>query len=266
MRTLIALVVAVLLYLLASIFLNRGYPDGPTSPTVAVESVTVVARYPHDPKAYTQGFYFHDDGFFESTGLYGHSSVRRTGIDGQITRRVMLPVDVFGEGLTYQGDRLIQLTWKARTGFVRDPETLEAVHMFGLPGEGWGLTHSADHLIMSDGSDVLRFLDPKTFHVVRELRVTENHKSVGRLNELEWVDGEIFANIYQTPYIVRIAPDTGKVLGWVDLSTLIAEMGKPPGAANGIAYDAERSRLFVTGKNWPWVFEVISIKQHRRSD
>ncbi|MCB1802110.1 MAG: glutaminyl-peptide cyclotransferase [Gammaproteobacteria bacterium] len=266
MRTLAALIVAFLLYLLASTYLNRGYPDGPTSRTAAVESVAVVGRHSHDPQAYTQGFFFHDDGFFESTGLYGQSSVRRTGIDGQVTRQVMLPANVFGEGLTFQHNRLIQLTWKARTGFVRHPETLEVVDIFGLPGEGWGLTHTADHLIMSDGTNILRFLDPETFHVFRELPVSENGKAIGRLNELEWVDGEIFANVYQTPYIVRIAPDSGKVLGWIDLSPLVAEMGKPPGVANGIAYDAINRRLFVTGKHWPWVYEVARVRNDRNPD
>jgi glutamine cyclotransferase len=226
-----------------------------TAPAVSYQLVHV---YPHDFQAFTQGLIFVDGHLYESTGLNGKSSVRMVDLaTGQILKNYEVPQEYFGEGLTDWGNTLVQLTWQAQKGFVYDRETFTLIKTFAYEGEGWGLTHDGKQLIMSNGSAYLRFLDPKTFRETGRIRVTDDGHPVEKLNELEYVRGEIFANVWQTDKIARISPRTGKVLGWIDLSGIIdkSQLGGDA-VLNGIAYDAVGERLFVTGKLWPKLFEI----------
>jgi len=222
----------------------------------------VVRTYPHDPKAFTQGLEFADGFLYEGTGMNGASGIRRVRLEtGEVLQLQKLEERYFGEGITLFGDAIVQLTWKAETGFVYDRKTFERRRSFSYTGEGWGLTHDTTRLIMSDGSSTLRFLDPKTFKEVGRLNVTDHGRPVAQLNELELVKGEIYANIWQSDRIARISPTTGEVAGWIDLRGLLS----PADAAgvdvlNGIAYDASADRLFVTGKWWPKLFEIRVIR------
>jgi len=221
-----------------------------------VQGFKVVHSYPHDPDAFTQGLFFHDGFLFEGTGLRGRSSIRKVEIEtGRVVQAVELPGEVFGEGITQWGDRIIGLTWTEQTAFVLDLKSFKLWRKFNYPGEGWGITHNEHELIMSDGSPELRFLDPLTFKELRRVRVTADGRPVDQLNELEWVEGQVFANIWQTDRIARIDPKTGRVLGWIDLSGLLRRSGSDD-VLNGIAYDAAKKRLFVTGKLWPRLFEI----------
>jgi glutaminyl-peptide cyclotransferase len=226
----------------------------------------IVHVYPHDAKAFTQGLIFVDGHLFESTGENGRSSVRMVDLStGQVLQKHDLPAEYFGEGLTDWGSSLVQLTWKAQKGFVYDRFSFSVLRSFAYEGEGWGLTHNETQLIMSDGSSQLRFLDPKSFRVTRRIRVTdESGRAMEKLNELEYVHGEIYANIWHRDEIARISPRTGKVLGWIDLSGIIdkRELHDPEAVLNGIAYDASGDRLFVTGKLWPKLFEIRVVAQH----
>lgn len=222
-----------------------------------VQGYKVVKSYPHDPNAFTQGLFFHDGFLFEGTGLHGRSSIRKVDIEtGRVLQAVELPDEFFGEGVTRWGDRLIAITWQQQTAFVLDLKTFKLWRKFSYPGEGWGLTHSERELVMSDGSAELRFLDPATFKELRRVRVTADGRPLAQLNELEWVDGEIFANVWQTDRIARIDPKTGRVTGWIDLTGLLSPRSGTEDVLNGIAYDAAKKRLFVTGKLWPKVFEI----------
>ncbi len=231
----------------------------PALAATPVQSVTVVKSYPHDGDAFTQGLFFHDGFLFEGTGLRGRSSVRKVEIEtGKVLQQVALPPEVFGEGIAPWGDRLIGITWTEQVAYVLDLKTFRLWRTFTYPGEGWGLTHNGSELIMSDGTPELRFLDPHTFQERRRVRVTADGKPVDQLNELEWVEGEILANIWQTDRIARIDPKTGRVTAWIDLRGLLPDSQRPSPEAvlNGIAYDAKGKRLFVTGKLWPKVFEI----------
>ncbi len=224
-----------------------------------VHAYQVIRVYPHARNAFTQGLIYLDGHLYESTGLNGASSVRKVELaTGQVIQQLNLDGRYFGEGLTAWGDELIQLTWRSGRGFVYDRQTLRLRRSFHYAGEGWGLTHNDRHLIMSDGSAVLRFLDPVTFVPAHELRVHDGGVPVQRLNELEYVKGEIYANIWMTDRIARISPTTGQVLGWIDLQGLLpaVERTSTVGELNGIAYDAARDRLFVTGKRWPKLYEI----------
>jgi glutamine cyclotransferase len=220
----------------------------------------VVHVYPHDSRAFTQGLVFADGHLYESTGLHGRSSLRMVDLStGQVLQKYDLPPEYFGEGLTDWGSHLIQLTWKAHKGFVYDRFSFSLLRTFEYKGEGWGLTHDKTHLIMSDGTSYLRFLDPNSFRETRRIRVAdEAGNPVENLNELEYVHGEVYANIWQTDEIVRISPRTGKVLGWIDLSGIIdkRELESTDAVLNGIAYDSTGDRLFVTGKLWPKLLEI----------
>jgi glutamine cyclotransferase len=220
----------------------------------------VVHVYPHDPHAFTQGLIYVDGHLYESTGLNGRSSLRMEDLStGQVMQKYDLPPEYFGEGLTDWGSTLIQLTWQAHTGFVYDRFSFSLLRTFPYQGEGWGLTHDQTQLIMSDGTSYLRFLDPKSFKETMRIRVTdETGRPVEKLNELEYLHGEIYANIWQTDEIVRISPLTGKVLAWIDLTGIIdkRELESPDAVLNGIAYDPIADRLFVTGKLWPRLFEI----------
>ena len=230
------------------------------APPLRGEHYTVVHAYPHDPNAFTQGLVVVDGNLYESTGRQGHSSVRTVDLaTGWVLKQYDLPQEYFGEGLTEWGDTLVQLTWTSGVAFVYDRSTLTLRRTFHYTGEGWGLTHDSTSLILSDGSAVLRFFDPSSFREIRRLGVRdENNRSVKNLNELEYVRGEIYANIWHENRIARISPQTGRVLGWIDLSGLLQpeQVSDPEAVLNGIAYDKKTDRLFVTGKLWPKLFEI----------
>jgi glutamine cyclotransferase len=236
------------------------------SQPVPVYGYKVVKSYPHDRGAYTQGLVYHEGMLYESTGLNGRSSLRKVRLDtGEVLQIRPIDPKYFGEGLVLWNGDLVQLTWEHGVGFVYDMKTFEPKRTFSYTGEGWGLTHDGTRLIMSDGSETgtLRFLDPKTLRETGRLVVRdEQNRPVDELNELEFVKGEIFANIYQTDRIARISPKTGRVTGWIDLRGLL----DPRDAAgaevlNGIAYDAAGDRLFVTGKLWPKLYEIQLVRR-----
>ncbi len=231
------------------------------TPNSRVESCSyqIVNTYPHDENAFTQGLVYYEGNLYEGTGLNGRSSLRRVDLEtGKVLQNINLENKYFGEGITLFEDQLIQLTWRSQIGFVYDRESFEKLQEFTYPTEGWGLTHDGEHLIMSDGSNVLFFLDPETFEEVQRISVSERDQPVEMLNELEFIKGEIYANVWMSDRIVRISPTTGQVLGWIDLSGLRnpALAGNRDAVLNGIAYDAEKDRLFVTGKLWPNLFEI----------
>ncbi len=226
---------------------------------LADDSYRVLHTYPHDPNAYTQGLIYEDGHLYESTGLSGRSSLREVDLQtGKVIREHDLPSQYFGEGLTNWGNTLVQLTWQSHTGFVYDRATFHLIRTFHYSGEGWGLTQDGHNLILSDGTSSLRFLDPQTFQQVRSLPVTDHGKAVQQINELEYVRGEVYANIWFSNRIARISPKTGHVLGWIDLTGIIpvVEIRNDNSVLNGIAWDAGGDRLFVTGKLWPKLFEI----------
>ena len=220
----------------------------------------VVASYPHDPNAFTQGLIFIDGKLYESTGNYGRSTLRRVDLEtGRVEQEIRLAPSLFGEGLMHWRGRLVQLTWRERLGIIYDAKTFERLETFQYQGEGWGLTHDDRHWIMSDGTNELRFLDPETRNVVRRLKVRAGTRPVHRLNELEYIDGAIWANVWRSDHLVRIAPDSGQVTAVLDLTTLYPanERVSPEAVLNGIAYDAATGRLFVTGKYWPRLYAIV---------
>ncbi len=224
-----------------------------------VQGYEVVNTFPHDPQAFTQGLLFDEGALLESTGQYGQSSLRRVELKtGKVLKRVAVAPQFFAEGLTLMGGKLYQLTWQNKRGFVYDPQTFEKTGEFAYNSEGWGLTHDADSLILSDGSDRLRFIDPADFRVKREISVRDGGRPVYSLNELEYVRGEIYANVWHQNRVARIDPQTGRVLAWVDFSGLLkpGEVSDDEAVLNGVAYDEAGGRLFVTGKLWPKLFEV----------
>ncbi|MCK4546826.1 MAG: glutaminyl-peptide cyclotransferase [Candidatus Eisenbacteria sp.] len=225
-------------------------------------SYQVVNRYPHDPDAYTQGLVFSNGCLYEGTGLRGESSLRRVDLEtGAVLQKWDLPRPYFGEGITLLDDRIIQLTLHSHVGFIYDRETFDSLGVFSYPRDGWGLTHDGSRLITSDGNPALYFLDPETYEDLGEISVYSDDDSVLRLNELEYIDGEVFANVWLTDRIACINPETGRVTAWIDLRGLLTPEETVPagGVLNGIAWDAENERLFVTGKYWPWVFEIELI-------
>ncbi len=244
-------------------------PQTPT-PAAAERPVTyytyeIVNQFPHDPEAFTQGLVYESGWLYESTGLYGRSSLRRVNLEtGEVVQSHTLPDQYFGEGITIWEDRIIQLTWRENTGFIYDKDSFELLDTFTYPGEGWGLTHDGQRLIMTDGSADLIFLDPET--LTESGRVTvldERGQPVVRLNELAYIEGEVYANVWMTDQIVRIAPTTGYVTGWIDLSGILdgVPLTGPVDVLNGVAYDAENGRIFVTGKLYPRLFEIKLVEQ-----
>lgn len=235
------------------------------SAAIPVYGYTVVHVYPHDTGAYTEGLFYKDGYLYESTGRAGESTVRKVELkSGETVQRHNLPSRYFGEGIVDWKDRLVQLTWQSQTGFVYDFASFKPLRNFSYPGEGWALTRDTRHLYMSDGSAVLRILDPESLAATGSIMVTADGEPVSNLNELEWVKGEIYANIWLTNRIARIDPVSGHVVGWIDLSGLLDINQLPdPGndVLNGIAYDATHDRLFVTGKNWPKLFEITLVKR-----
>ncbi len=227
---------------------------------VPVSTVRVVNTYPHDPAAFTQGLVVLNGELFEGTGRNGESSLRRVALEtGEVLQRRNLGVRYFGEGLTLMNERIYQLTWQSQIGFVYDRASFDLQKTFFLPGEGWGITHDGTHLIVSDGTSTLRFLDPETQAEVKKVTVTEDGTPLDRLNELEFVNGEVWANVWYTDFIVRIDPATGSVVGKLDLGGLHTQRGSDD-VLNGIAWDAAAERLFVTGKLWSSVYEVEVVE------
>ena len=227
----------------------------------------VIKTWPHDRKAFTQGLVFHNGVLFESTGLNGHSTLRRVELaTGRVLQQVELPLQYFAEGLALVGSNLFQLTWQNQKCFVYQIETFRKEKEFSYNGEGWGLTTDSQSLILSDGTDQLRFLDPKTFTVTRTLNVSAAGRRLNHLNELEYVKGEIFANIWRTDFIARIEPASGKVIGVIDCTGLLSasDYDASTDVLNGIAYDPAGDRLFITGKHWPKLFEV-RLKQKKQA-
>ena len=225
-----------------------------------VQGYKLIATYPHDPAAFTQGLVFADGQLYESTGLNGESSLRRVEIaTGKVLQEIKVPDEYFAEGLALVGDELLQLTWQHQRGFVYDRKTFALKRTFTYKGEGWGIAYdAAGGLVMSDGSDTLTFRDPKTQAPLRTLRVYDAGRPVSQLNELEWVEGEIWANVWMTDRIARISPVTGDVKAWVDLSTLwpLSRRQPPADVMNGVAYDKATRRIFVTGKKWPRLYQI----------
>lgn len=229
------------------------------SPKSETLSYKVIATREHDAGAYTQGLQLVNGRLFESTGQYGDSTVRELEpATGKILRKRPLAKNVFGEGLTVMGNEMWVLTWKEKTVYVLEPDTFKPIRTHTYQGEGWGLTNDGKQLIMSNGSETLKFLNPKDFSVTKSLEVKDGNQPVRMLNELEFIDGQIFANVYQTEQIARISPETGQVTGWLDLKGLRRQLNTPGRAEvlNGIAYDKSTGHLLVTGKYWPQMFEI----------
>lgn len=247
---------------------DRPFPEvhdaeAESGSAIPVYTFRVINAYPHDRNAFTQGLFFENGVFIEGTGLYGRSSLRRVSIKtGDILQYHELPPHFFGEGVTIYENRIVQLTWRSNVGFVYDKDSFELLREFSYPTEGWGITRDEKHLIMSDGTSILYFLHPETFEERKRIQVHDGNGSVESLNELEYVEGEVYANVFQTNRIAKINPKTGKVVGWIDLKGILGEEDRrrPVDVLNGIAYDAEKKRLFVTGKLWPKLFEIELIR------
>ena len=225
---------------------------------VPVAETRVVQTFTHDPRAYTQGLTIVDGQMYEGTGWLGESNLRLVDMaSGGVLQQVNLPDDVFGEGIAVVGNRIVQLSWRNHTGYVYDRDSFSQIGTFSYPTEGWGLTYDGTRLILSDGSDTLRFLDPESFAEIGQVRVSAAGRSVRMLNELEYVNGAVFANVWQTDLIAIIDPGSGNVCSWIDLKGLnSAPRTSSDDVLNGIAYDADAGRLFVTGKRWPTLFEI----------
>lgn len=224
----------------------------------------IVNVYPHDASAFTQGLVFADGVLYEGTGLHGASRLRQVELaTGRVLQDYRLPTQYFGEGITLWNDTIVQLTYQSHLGFVYEKESFALRREFRYATEGWGITHDGEHLIMSDGTATLYFLDPGSFEVVNQLVVTDRGTAVAQLNELEYVQGAIYANVWPTSRIAIIAPETGQVSGWLDLTGLLSAEDRlqPVDVLNGIAYDAAQDRLFVTGKYWPKLFEIELVEE-----
>ncbi|WP_375427249.1 glutaminyl-peptide cyclotransferase [uncultured Sphingomonas sp.] len=234
-------------------------PQAAMASAIPILTATMVARYPHDPSAFTQGLIWREGALYESVGREGRSEVRRVRLaDGRVLARAAIPPAQFGEGLTAHGNELISLTWHDGVAHRWDARSLKRRGVFRYAGEGWGLAGDGRSLVLSDGTPTLRFLDPKTFAERRRVAVTLRGRPLRDLNELEWFDGAVHANIWHTPYIARIDPTRGVVTALIDLSAIAREVGAadPEAVANGIAWDPDKRRLFVTGKLWPALFEI----------
>lgn len=253
MRTLLAIVSVSIILACTPVTIAQRKP-------APVQNYKVIATYPHDTSSFTQGLVFADGQMYESTGLNGESTLRRVDVTtGQTLQRVDVPSQYFAEGLALVGDELLQLTWQHQLGFVYDRATFKQKRTFTYSTEGWGLAYDgASQLVMSDGSDTLTFLDPKTFAPAKKLRVLDAGRPIANLNELEWIEGEIWANVWMTDRIARISPKTGEVNAWIDLSTLYPRSQRIPPAdeLNGIAYDRATRRIFITGKKWPRLYQI----------
>lgn len=234
-----------------------GTPASQIIPTAPISGYRVVNEYHHDRGAFTQGLVYADGVLFEGTGRYGESTLRRVDLaTGEVLQSRALAPEYFGEGIALLGDRIYQLTWKTQTAFVYDRETFDPLGTFSYPTEGWGLTTDGERLIMSDGTSRLVFRDPETFAEIGALDVRDDDQPIPYLNELEYVDGEIWANVWQSDFIARIDPATGRVTGWINLTGLLGSGARRAVVLNGIAHDPATGRIFVTGKLWPRIFEI----------
>jgi glutaminyl-peptide cyclotransferase len=251
------------LALLFAMSLTRipGFAAWSAAPGLPVYGYSIQRVYPHDPNAFTQGLQYADGFLYEGTGRHGESSIRKVKLEtGEVLQQRDVPREHFGEGIVLWKADLIQLTWQSQLGFVYDRSTFDVKRTFSYQGEGWGLTHDGSSLIMSDGTPELRVLDPETFAERRRIKVAAGGVPVANLNELEFVNGEILANVWSSDRIARIAPLTGEVTGWIDLSGLLTPAERrSTDVLNGIAYDAAGNRLFVTGKYWPKLFEIALV-------
>ena len=230
----------------------------------ADDGYRIVHTYPHDPHAFTQGLVFVDGQLYESTGINGQSSLRMVDLEtGRVLQEQPVDRKYFGEGLTAWGSTLVQLTWQSHVALVYDRFSFRLLRTFSFAGEGWGLTQDGKWLILSDGTSILRFLDPATFKEVRRITVTDRGMPVTEINELEYIEGQVYANIWHSDRMARISPRTGRVLGWINLKGLLPESERsgPEAVLNGIAWDAAHHRLFVTGKLWPKLFEIEVVPQ-----
>ena len=227
--------------------------------TITLYAYKVINTYPHENNAFTQGLVFEDGFLYEGTGLYGSSTLRKVELEtGNILQIHELPSQFFGEGITIFENKIVQLTWQSKVGFVYDKDSFELKQEFNYKTEGWGITYDGKRLIMSDGTSTLHFLDPITFEKTGSLEVYKNNIPLTSLNELEYIKGEIYANVWKTNSIARIESQTGKVIGWIELTGLLSPE-EPVDVLNGIAYDKNNDRLFVTGKLWPKLFEIELI-------
>ena len=229
---------------------------------VRTYSYEIINTFPHDQEAFTQGLAFENGVLYEGTGRYGRSELRKIELEtGNVLQTRKLPDEFFGEGITVYGGNIIQLTFLSNIGFVYSKDTFELLREFNYPTTGWGVTHNGKQLIMSDGTLKLYFLDTETFEQIRQIEMYDRGVSVWGLNELEYVEGQIYANVWPTERIARIAPETGQVLGWIDMKGLLTQQdySRPVDVLNGIAYDKKNDRLFVTGKFWPKLFEIKLI-------
>lgn len=248
---------------------STGNAGSLSSRGVPISSYEIINTWPHDPAAYTQGLEFYQGALYESTGLNGSSSLRKVDLEtGKVLQQRNLPSEYFGEGITVLHGKIYQLTWKNEKGFIYEVNTFQPVGKFSYTGEGWGLTHNPQSLIMSDGTNEIRFLDPQTFKTTRTISVFSDQRPLMNLNELEYIHGEIFANVYETNYLVRIDPASGKVLGWIDLTGLLSpeDRRRQVDVLNGIAYDEKNDRLVVTGKWWPKLFQIRLKGNNLRAD
>jgi glutamine cyclotransferase len=242
---------------------NTTSNDNQTTSRAQQVSYEVVSSYPHDPTSFTQGLLWHDGSLYEGTGLESQSKLRRLEFpSGKVLKEINLSSEYFGEGLALVNNRLIQLTWKSHRGFVYDLDSFKQLQEFAYDTEGWGLTYDGGNLILSDGSSNLFYLDPQTFKPIRKLAVTMNGQPLTEINELEFIEGEIWANVWQTDMIVRIDPSTGRVTSFMNLKAILAPSDRTgrEDVLNGIAYDAEKKRIFITGKLWPRIFEIRIAK------
>jgi len=246
---------------------SKDTPGLAAQSTTPVDTFRVIKAYPHDAGAYTQGLIYRDGFLFESTGLNGRSSLRKVKLEtGEVVQQRQVDAAHFAEGLADWKDQLVQLTWQSNVAFVYDLVSFAPRRTLSYSGEGWGLTSDGKRFILSDGSDQLRFLDPETFREIGRVAVTDGKTRIRDLNELEYIRGEVYANVWHTDRIARIAPDTGRVVGWIDLQGIMSSGYKLESEAvlNGIAHDRAGNRLFVTGKLWPRLFEIEVIPRGRR--
>lgn len=245
--------------LVAVLLLFIGSIAWPGDPPLPVQAVRVVAAYPHDPAAFTQGLVVEGEVLYEGTGHYGQSTLRRVDLKtGRVDKSMQLAGEYFGEGITILGDRIYQLTWREGVCFVYDKQTLAPQGTFRYGQQGWGLTTDGQQLYLSDGSSTIYVLDPASFRQVRRIRVRQGRRPLEQLNELEFVKGELYANVWYSDHIARIDPRTGDVLGWIDCSLVYPANTRPDRehVLNGIAYDAAADKLYITGKNWPQLYHI----------
>jgi glutamine cyclotransferase len=261
---LLALVGALLFYTYAPKTDESSVGVVKVSDDIPVYGYKIVKTYPHDPQAFTQGLVYYKDGIlYEGTGMWGESSLRKVELEtGKVLHIHQLPSDLFGEGIVVWKDQIVQLTWQSQKGFVYDRDTFSLSKEFSYPTEGWGITHDGSRLIMSDGSATLFVWDPETFQEIGRIEVRDQNGPVVRLNELEYINGLIYANVWQTDRIAIIQPETGRLVGWINLAGLLKPEDRHSrvDVLNGIAYDPQGDRLFVTGKYWPKLFQIQLTK------